>query len=852
MATFNKIDSDAISIIPYEANKQYNLEYSKLINNCQSGSDNDVSILTGKKISTDFVAEFEPVTSNHYQKIVYNTINKLYYNKFSSSFEYDSNIELIKNFPTDENSIIRVIQIPQSKFGNNILPNEFKLTSDIFNITDDGFGNLYDVNSSQKIHVGNIFYNQGLAIITNQYYKCLFPIEPTIFPIEFKTFVNTPIQIDLVSNVITYCEQIVDVSTIEIINPSDGFDYSIDNGILTFNQTNVGKFVAQYYLKDSLGICSNVSDIIIEIVNNCDFDIMISESQSQSNCVSNIEDFTLVRLPIKDCLNYGNDISGYLIEVEKLNKRLNGLIDFKYFFNSNKSVNWEISVDGGLTYFNVATNSSKLEFTTELNNNINFLKNSFLFILKLSIGESYTEYRLKSNPITLEYEFEKIKEYLDINLIDRNCLYNHYKVVTNNCEISAINWSFTDEMSGAVVALDEIILFGCRGNVVAEIDSRCCSTVSKTLTFNGNCIEPSCVDSVVNLEIYSTDTLNNYIIFANTNFYLKNFPNWKFYGNVEYLSNINSNYIEIQLHDTDVQSKISYEAQDFCKNLYSEHLFNKIDSVILDTLYISTTDKPIVESYEMDIADLSLNIYANNNFPTKNENIELNILIQNKGYKVASNIIVKLESDLTFLINENSLLKYVYQKYDGVYYINIGKLNVGEYYSIKFNGIVLGDINTKVNIKSEVILADQFDPNSEPDNGYDADEDDSDIITLLVRSVSNTTVLTTFNCMPIIRDYPYTNYTCSVYNDLRGAIIVSAINPFTNNSIGLQYSFGKDFDTDYQDSNTSLYLDNGLYDIFVRVKDNKFCKSSTKVRISCLNGQSATDWLLDGNACINR
>lgn len=850
MATFKKIDSNSISTIPYEANKQYNLEYTKLVNNCQSGSDNDVSILTGKKISTDFVAKFEPITANHYQKSVYNTINKLYYNKFSSSFDYDSNVELIKHFPTDENSFIRVIQIPQSKFGNNILPNEFKLISDVYNIRDDGFGNLYD----NQIHVGNIFYNQGLAVITNQEYNCLFPIEPTIFPKNLTTFVNNQLTIDLTSDAIAYCGQVIDTQSVEIINISNGFIYSIANGVLTFNQNNIGKYFAQYYLKDGLGICSNIVDINIEIKSNCDFDIFVSGSQSQSNCISTTPDFELIRLPIKDCLKYGNDIEGYLVEIEHLNKRANGITDFKYFFNSNKKVDWKISIDGGLTYFNVATNSSKLEFSTDLvNNTLNYLKNSFLFILRLSIGESYTEYRIKANPITTEYEIDKIKEYLDINLIDKNCIYNHYKVVTNNCEITAINWSFTDEMSGVVVARDEIVLFGCRGNVIAEISSRCCATVTKVLTFNGNCIEPSCTNSLIDLEIYSTDVLNNYIIFANTNFYLKNYPNWKFFGNVEYLSNVNSNYIEIRLNNSNVQSKISYEAEDFCKHLYAEHIFNRINDIIsIPTTLIPNSQISISNNrLAPESSDLSLNIYSNNNFPTNNENIQINILIQNKGYDIATNIVVKIETDPTFLLNENSLLKYNYQKYNGIYYININKLGIGEYYSIKFNGIVIGDINSTVNIKSQISLVDQSDPNSEPDNGYDNDENDADVLKLIIKNLSNTTVSTTFSCIPIIREYPYTNYTCSVYNDFRGAIIISAINPFTNNTSDLEYSFGKDVDINYQESNTSLYLDNGLYDVFVRLKNNKSCKSSTKVRVSCLNGQTSTDWILDGNTCLN-
>lgn len=850
MATFKKIDS--VSIVPYEANKQYNLEYSKLTNVCQSGGDNDVVILTGKKISSGFVSDVEPITANQYQKSVYNTINKLYYNKFSSSFDYDSNVELIKNFPTAENSYIRVIQIPQSKFGNNILPHEFQIFSDVYKIKDDGYGNLYDNNYTPPIHVGNIFYNQGLAVITNPDYKCLFPIEPTIFPKKLVANSSSRfVEFNMLDGAIVYCDQLIDGDSIEIFNLSEGFLYNMSNGFLSFTQRTVGKYTAQYRLKDTLGICSNIGEIEIEILGNCDFDLVITNAISVDDCISNVVDFELVRIPIENCPNFGNNIEGYLIETEPLHQRLNGITDFKYSFNSNKKVNWKISIDGGLTYFNVAQDSTKVEFTTELNNILNYLKNSFSFILNLSIGESYTEYQIKANPITLEYEFTKIKEYLDINLIDKNCLYNHYKVISNNCNVTAVNWSFTEEMSGVVIGLDEIILFGCRGNVIAQIDSKCCQTSTKVLTFNGNCIEPSCKNSAIELEIYPTKLLNNYIIFANTNFYLKNYPNWKFFGNVTFLSNINSNYIEIQLNDADVKSKISYETADFCKNLYAEHSFNRADNIVLTPLPTSTTVIKKSGSREIESSDLQLNIYANNNFPTKNEIIELNILIQNKGFSNASNIVVKLEVDSTFALNENSLLKYSFQKYDGIYYIYINKVIVGEYFSIKFNGIILGEVGSTVSIKSQISLVDQFDPNSEPDNGYTNDENDYQWLKLPVKKVSNTTISTTFTCKPIIREYPYTNYICSIYNDLRGAIILNAINPFTDDTSGLEYSFNKDIDINYQESNTSLYLDNGLYEVFVRLKNNKSCKSSTKVRISCLNGQTSTEWVLDGNICLN-
>ena len=89
-------------------------------------------------------------------------------------------------FPTDSDSIINVITVPKSNFGENIAKGSFKIqvTSSIFNTVDDGNGNLVAENN-RTTHVGNIFYNQGLAVITNPIYQGMFStpyIPPFIYP----------------------------------------------------------------------------------------------------------------------------------------------------------------------------------------------------------------------------------------------------------------------------------------------------------------------------------------------------------------------------------------------------------------------------------------------------------------------------------------------------------------------------------------------------------------------------------------------------------------------------------------------------------------------------------------------
>lgn len=76
-------------------------------------------------------------------------------------------------FPTGSGQSIVIFAIPSSQFGEQISRNSFVIksfgTPSLFNIIDDGNGNLVDTLSSNS-HVGNVFYSQGIAVITNSDY----------------------------------------------------------------------------------------------------------------------------------------------------------------------------------------------------------------------------------------------------------------------------------------------------------------------------------------------------------------------------------------------------------------------------------------------------------------------------------------------------------------------------------------------------------------------------------------------------------------------------------------------------------------------------------------------------------
>ena len=160
-------------------------------------------------------AQSKTILSNVFYKVPnYNTVNTLYYRDIKQMRGY---IDLFSGVPTSSNAIIEyvhtvplsnlttqdtysrthklrrpytrqlhdsanIISIPQEIYGEYIKPKSFRLTDDATDNTiileDDGRGNLYDVNYSSSFSlrapdnnysgslVGNIFYNDGLVVIT--------------------------------------------------------------------------------------------------------------------------------------------------------------------------------------------------------------------------------------------------------------------------------------------------------------------------------------------------------------------------------------------------------------------------------------------------------------------------------------------------------------------------------------------------------------------------------------------------------------------------------------------------------------------------------------------------------------
>ena len=153
-------------------------------------------------------------TQNASYSLNYKLVKQLYYNGYltgsllMSSSAWNDNLQSTaasgtfdndyRYFPTESNSIINIIAIPTNIFGEKIGSNSFKISSDIFNIIDDGNGNIIDPNNNT--HVGNILYAQGIIVITNKDYNLV--IETPTGTLRILTEISEPILTEGANNLI--------------------------------------------------------------------------------------------------------------------------------------------------------------------------------------------------------------------------------------------------------------------------------------------------------------------------------------------------------------------------------------------------------------------------------------------------------------------------------------------------------------------------------------------------------------------------------------------------------------------------------------------------------------------------
>jgi hypothetical protein len=290
MSSFKQLSKADVTSVSYAANKQWTLPFT-----CPSLSNDYFNIYKGTFITGTFVPSnpsIDPITNGQYERLVYDSINHLFYQKFSGSldtgslmfnvntyasasqqrptgayFDYNTNPLLVKNFPTGAGAGIRVLAINQDIYGSKVLPNSFNLSSSVYNIFDDGYGNLY----TGSTHVGNVFYAQGLAIITNPDYQDMFPLPPLAYN-DTATYLTSDTSVKTISilanDVSRSC--VLDTGSV-ILSGSNSSYYTVNSdGTITLNYSSSGNYDV-YYTVDSIcgngcSLTSNKAKVTVNVV----------------------------------------------------------------------------------------------------------------------------------------------------------------------------------------------------------------------------------------------------------------------------------------------------------------------------------------------------------------------------------------------------------------------------------------------------------------------------------------------------------------------------------------------------------------------------------------------------------
>ncbi len=239
--------------------------------------------------------------SSSYDNYLQNTMNSGSFSNFrdfpyfetveydfdATSSQYGDALYFIEN-----SAKIRVISIPKDKYGEGLKPGSFVISGSNFYMADDGQGNIYDYikviarygqrfysaapgyysGEGLAIPVGNVFYNHGIAVITNVDYLCFIEGNP-VARNDYISVLNT--QEDKILGILTGdFDDCVSLDSQSVsTSPIEGYsfpDYSISASgdlIITPNLNSVipGGYKLQYTVDNTLGNTSNTASISLEI-----------------------------------------------------------------------------------------------------------------------------------------------------------------------------------------------------------------------------------------------------------------------------------------------------------------------------------------------------------------------------------------------------------------------------------------------------------------------------------------------------------------------------------------------------------------------------------------------------------
>jgi hypothetical protein len=327
MASFKQLRSSDVITVPIIANKQWNFNYCPIPQN-----DPYINIYNGTNLTGLFNPGGEAITNGQYDRLTYRQIDQLFYHDYSGSlntaslassiyyvsassqrptasyFNFNNTPGFVNNFPTASNANIKVLSISTNLYGQRILPYSFQMTSSTYNFTDDGRGNVYDAST----HVGNIFYPEGIVVITNSEYQGIFPLPPVAYNDTInivRSDYGNPVTLSIspLANDDLRGNTLINQSIQLFGGDSTFFRTGSNNTVsMSFEGLGVGTYQTYYTFQVTGSYCSpltsNTGSIIINVEDpECEFEmsiaqfiqvILASPSLSGSNIVVTFTDFT--------------------------------------------------------------------------------------------------------------------------------------------------------------------------------------------------------------------------------------------------------------------------------------------------------------------------------------------------------------------------------------------------------------------------------------------------------------------------------------------------------------------------------------------------------------------------------
>jgi hypothetical protein len=266
--TFNKrFSSGDVFTIPYEANKQWIItsslfpEYNVFSEVAVNPTTNNIidfnnDNLVYKSLLANFYNESYPTltlsTSSYYQTVNYTSSLTSTDYAVSGALRIGNPATTIKDFPTEPGSEVYILNVPTSLYSNRLLPTTVELEIEGgYKIYDDGEYNLFwsgsNVSSSrgtllsQSSYVGNVFYEQGLIVLTY-----IPDVPASIIPM-----INT---LSITNETCAAANN--GIITVITINGSGNFSYELVGitGIQSsniFNNLNQGSYTVKVYDNDT-------------------------------------------------------------------------------------------------------------------------------------------------------------------------------------------------------------------------------------------------------------------------------------------------------------------------------------------------------------------------------------------------------------------------------------------------------------------------------------------------------------------------------------------------------------------------------------------------------------------------